>query len=381
MRVSATVLRRLSAGIFALVFLLLAVVPVLAADTGTYGISSYTVTLEPQSSGQVKISVEQQWKVLSGNIPWVTVGLPNDNFSVENYSGAASKVSTANSGGFSGVRVDLDKDYQPGQTFTIKFTVLQGNLLERLTSEKKWRINYTPGWYDRAIIDQLQINLVSPVDYQTYSSVSPMPASVNNNVITWEGFSLSAGNRFNITVESTDGSFLSATAPGASGSGKLGTTFYIIIAVIVGMGFLIFWAIRKSQQARDADIKRQVVVIEEQMAGDTKKKKEIEAGFEKYVEKENIQPDEQGRLYDRRYGDYITPAIWAAVITNQYGRRYTPPRTGCVSSCACVSCACACACACAGGGGAGCSRKGLHECRTCSVVRSEVSTVDNNKDN
>ncbi len=138
MRVSATVLRRLSAGIFALVFLLLAVVPVLAADTGTYGISSYTITLEPQSSGQVKISVEQQWKVLSGNIPWVTVGLPNDNFSVENYSGAASKVSTANSGGFSGVRVDLDKTYLPGQTFTFQFTVLQSNLLERLTSEKKW---------------------------------------------------------------------------------------------------------------------------------------------------------------------------------------------------------------------------------------------------
>ncbi len=204
---------------------------------------------------------------------------------------------------------------------------------------------------------------------------------MNNNVLDWDRFNLSPGSRFNITVESTDGSFLSEATPGPSGSGKLGTAFYIIIAVIVGMGLLIFWAIRQNRQARDSDIKRQVVVVEEKMAADVKKKKEIEAGFEKYVEKENIQPDEQGRYYDRSYGDYITPAIWAAVITNQYGRRDTPPKTGCVSSCACVSCACACACACAGGGGAGCSRKSLHECRTCSVVRSEVSTADNNKDN
>ena len=250
MRISASMLRRLSAGIFALIFLLAAVIPVLA-DTGTYGISNYIVTLEPQSSGKVKITVEQQWKVLSGDIPWVTVGLPNNNFSVENYSGAASKVSSANSNGFSGVRVDLDKDYQPGQTFDIKFTVLQGNLLERLTSDKKWRIDYTPGWYDRATIDLLQINLVSPVDYQTYSSVSPMPASVNNNIITWDRLNLSPGSRFNVIVESTDGSFLSATASsGPSQSKGLGGTFFIIVAIIIVVGFLIFWGIRKNRQAQ-----------------------------------------------------------------------------------------------------------------------------------
>ena len=108
------------------------------------------VTLEPQSNGQVKITYEQSWKVLSGDIPWITVGLPNSNFTVGSSSGALTKVSAANSSGFSGVRVDLDKDYLPGQTFDIKFTVLQSNLLERLTAEKKWRINYTPGWYDNA---------------------------------------------------------------------------------------------------------------------------------------------------------------------------------------------------------------------------------------
>lgn len=362
-------LRRLSAGLFALVFLLaIADFPALA-DTGTYSISSYNVTLEPQNNGQVRISIDQQWKVLSGDIPWVTVGLPNSNFSVENYGGAASKVAPANSNGFSGVRVDLDQDYLPGQSFDIKFSVLQSNLLERLTADKKWRINYTPGWYDQAAIGSLQIQLVSPVDYQTYSSASPAPASINNNLITWQLLNLSPGGRFNITVESSDGSFLTAAAPaGSSQNNAFGSTFFIIIGIILAAGFLIFWGIRKNRQARDNEVKNRVAGIEEEMAKDKKKKEEVEEGFDQYVEKQKIQPDIQGRYYDRSYGDYITPAIWAAVISSQLngqsGSGYVPPSNP-SCACACVSCACACACACAGGGAAGCSRKSLHECQVC----------------
>ena len=129
-------LRWLSAGIFALV-LLLAVAAPAHADTGTYRILSYVTTLEPQSSGAVKITYEQEWQVLGGHIPWVTVALPNSSFSVGEYSQAAAKVSADNSGSWSGVRIDLDKDYLPGATFKIKFSVLQENLLERLTQEKK----------------------------------------------------------------------------------------------------------------------------------------------------------------------------------------------------------------------------------------------------
>jgi hypothetical protein len=374
-------LRRLSSGIFVLALLLLAVIPAYA-DTGTYKISDYVVTLEPQSDGQVRITVAQQWQVLSGDIPWITVGLPNNNFSIENSSGAASKVSADIGNGFTGVRIDLDKDYKPGQSFSIQFTVLQGNLLERLTSDKKWRIGYTPGWYDKASIDRLQINLVSPVDYQSYSTASPLPSSVNNNTITWERLNLSPGSRFSITVESTDGSFLSESVPtSTSGSSGLGTSFYITIAVIIAVGLLIFWAIHQNRQARDAQAKERVLSIEKEMAADKKNKEEIEKGFETYVEKKNIQPDDQGRYYDRGYGNYITPAIWAGVISSQFNRPPisspgTTSRPGCVSSCACVSCACACACACAGGGAAGCSRKSLHECRTCSVPGRKTSETN-----
>ena len=94
MRVSVSVLRWLSAGICALVVLLLATVPA-AADTGTYRITNYMVTLQPQSDGQVRITIVQDWRVLGGHIPWVTVGLPNKNFSVASFSSAASNVALA----------------------------------------------------------------------------------------------------------------------------------------------------------------------------------------------------------------------------------------------------------------------------------------------
>jgi hypothetical protein len=351
----------LSAGICALVFLLAATVPV-KADTGTYQILDYLVSLEPQSSGKVRITYEQEWEVLSGNIPWITVGLPNSSFSVEEFSGAASRVYANNSGNWYGVRVDLDKDYLPGETFRVKFVVLQGDLLERLTSENKWRINYTPGWYDRAVTEHLQISLVSPVDLESYSSVEPLPASTGNKIITWERFNIPPGGKLTIRVECLDGSFLSATAEPVK-KGISGWPIIILIAIGIAVVMAIVLAVRRNRQVRDEELKTRIAAAEKAMAEDKVKKAEIEKGFREYVIEEGIEPDTQGRYYDRDYGDYITPAIWAAVIMGQQREPSTAGRSHMTCACACVACACACACACAGGGAAGCSKKSLHECR------------------
>jgi hypothetical protein len=372
MRIFRALLWGLPVGIFALIVIAMSGVSALA-DTGTYKIDDYIVILEPQDNGQVRITYEQTWEVLSGDIPWVTVGLPNSHFSMESKGGNAARVSAANSGGFSGVRVDLDRDYRPGEAFNIKFTVLQDNLLERLTSEKKWRIDYTPGWYDRAEIGRLEIKLISPVTYQTYSTISPNPDSTDGDVFTWERSNLAKGERFNIRVESVDGSFLTAATPAQSNS-SFDPGILIFIVIFVALGGLIVWGIRRSIKARQATLNERLAEIEQKMEVDKETRQKIEKGFDEYVEKENLEPDEQGRYYDRSYGGYITPALWAAVIMNRTSRNQTTGnihRPSC--ACACVSCACACACACAGGGAAGCSRKNLHECDACPPSNSLLS--------
>lgn len=365
MRVSLSMLRRLSAGILVSFVVLLAACPVFAADTGTYKIDDYIVTLEPQHDGRVLITVEQQWQVLGGHIPWVTVGLPNKYFEIKDFSGDTADVSDGSGSGFYGVRVDLDEDYRPGETFNIKFTVLQGHILERLTSENKWRIDYTPGWYDNGAIGRLRVDLISPVEYQTYVTANPPPV-VNGNIISWERTDLNPGARLDILIESTDGTFLTADEPDTGGGLKLGSGFWWVVGIIVVVGLFIFWRISQGKKEREAYIRRKATSIEEEMAKDVKKKEAIEEDFKEYVEKKGLRPDEQGRYYDRSYGNYITPAIWWAIIASQNRNAINPPTSGsCVNrpgcACACVSCACACACACAGGGAAGCSRKTLHE--------------------
>ncbi len=375
MRISLSMLRWLSAGILVLAVLLLAATPVFA-DTGTYKINNYVVTMEPQNDGRVLITVEQQWQVLSGDIPWVTVGLPNQNFEVKDFNGDVSKVSADNGGGFYGVRVDLNNDFQPGQTFNIKFTVLQGHILQRNTQQGTWSVQYTPGWYDQAPVAHLQVNFISPVSYQTYNSISPTPA-VNGNILTWERNNINPGGRVDISVESTDGSFLTANEPKTGGG--LSTTFWVVIGIIVVVGLLIFWRVSAGKKEREAYIRSKATAIEAEAEKDPTKKQAIAEDFKDYIDKKKLQPDAQGRYYDPAYGNYMTPWIWAAIISNQNRSMMTPPSSSCVSrpscvSCACVSCACACACACAGGGAAGCSRKTLHQCRTCTLNKEKTAT-------
>jgi hypothetical protein len=379
MRAIKPLLRWLSAGILALVLLLNVLAPVFG-DTGTYRISNYAVILEPQSDGRVKISYDQTWLVLSGNIPWITVGLPNSNFSILNSSGAAAKIASANSGSFAGVRIDLDKTYQAGQSFSLKFSILQSNLLEKLTSENSWRINFTPGWYDQAAIDKMQITLISPVDTATYYSISPAPLSNQDNTLIWQRQQMSPGDRFNVVFQSSNGSFLSADSSNntAKSQSPFGTTFFVIIGIVIVAGLLIALAIYKNKQNREAEVQRRVAAYEKEMADNKNKKVEIEEGFKEYIEKKKIEPDAEGRYYDRGFGNYITPAIWAATIFYQQQRNntihaagYVPPNKPNTPSCACVSCACACACACAGGGAAGCAKKSLHECPVCKGMKAK----------
>jgi hypothetical protein len=378
MRIPGFLRRRLSAGIFILILVLGPVIPVSAGDTGTYRIENYEVTLAPQNDGRVRITYEQEWQVLSGSIPWITVGLANDNFGIETFSGAATELSPVRGGGFTGVRVDLDRGYQPGETFRVIFTVLQGNLLERLPEEERWRISFTPGWYDNAETGELKVSLISPVGIETYDVIEPSPASTTEGRITWERVNLSPGERFNIRVESLDGRFLTEEEPGQAREDAVWSpVIFIIAGIILVLGILIYWAIRKNRQARDEELRRRVAETERAMALDREKREKIEKGFAEYVESRNIEPDAEGRYYDRSYGGYITPAIWAAVILSQNQAQKSPPGKkppGSSCACACVSCACACACACAGGGAAGCSRKTAHECRSCRNLLSTSQT-------
>jgi len=269
-------------------------------DTGTYRIIKYNVTLTPKKDGTTRIEYYQKWVVTDGHIPWITVGVANNDYDVVGSGLAAAHASPKNSGQESMVRLDLDRDYQPGETFEIQFTINQRHLFQK--ANDRYTISFTPGWYDRASIDSLDIHLNLPCNISETTS-QPAPTHQSGNVKTWNGIKLNESGRFPITF-----SFPKLYAPNAAvGIGHDNTnteTSSVVFPIVIVVFLVISYFVKKS------------------------------LGIGEYS---------GGRLYRGGGGG---------------GSCY-------VSSCACACAGCACACACAGGGGAGCSRKNEHVCPVC----------------
>jgi hypothetical protein len=363
----------LIAAIFFITLTLLPV-PTYAADTGTYEILNYTVELTPSSDGSVNMTYHQEWLCTGGHIPWVTVGTANSNFDIISSGGNVESAREDSSGGWHGVYLTLDKDYTSGEKFVISFSIVQRNLLERLPDEGKWRIDFTPGWYDNCVTDNLTITLNSPVPVGSYS-FTPQPAQAIDNITTWQT-SLAGGDRFNVTMVSSDGSFLQpaeTTSPGFS-------WWWVLIPVFI-IGLLLVMVARSRK--REGPSTSEEYIFDEKGNLDDKLKEAKEkwekdkkgsefsdkeqARFDEFVAEKKLEPDINGNYYYN--GNFINPWIlfWALNSLsyrkpnmNVFTTRGAGTRGGssCVAvSCACVACACACACACAGGGAAGCAKK------------------------
>jgi hypothetical protein len=349
-------------------------IPIYAADTGTYEILNYTVELTPLSDGSVNMTYYQEWLCTGGHIPWVTVGTTNSNFDIVIYGGNVESAKKDSSGGWQGVYLTLDKDYVSGEKFAISFSIIQRDLLERLTNEGKWRIDFTPEWYDNGVTDNLTITLNSPVPVSSYS-FTPQPAQVIDNIVTWQT-SLARGAQFNVKMESYDGSFLQPAEPTGPGFSWL----WVLIPVFI-VGFLVFIFARSRKREKSSTSEEYIFDEKGNLDDRLKEAKEKwdkdkkdtsfsdreQAKFDEFVAEKNLKPDINGDYYYN--GNFINPWIlfWALnslsyrkpnmdVFTTRGG--VTRGGSSCVAvSCACVACACACACACAGGGAAGCAKK------------------------
>ncbi|UCE60432.1 MAG: hypothetical protein JSU63_01530 [Phycisphaerales bacterium] len=277
------------------------------ADTGSYEIPEYHVTLTPREDGKTEISYYQKWLVTGGHIPWVTVGMANSAFIIlkNRTGGNVSRIRSDNSRGWWGVRISLDRDYQPGETFEVEFAVLQGRLF--YAEDDDYRLEFTPGWYDRATIGQLTVGLEFFADLEGVAA-SPEADQVEPRRLTWERSDLSRGGRLQLGAVFPRELFPGEIQLAQRSRSEFG---YVAIMVIVVVSV--------------------VVVVALAMIASRGTGKGYGSG---------------GRLGMGGIGHGID---------------------GCVISCACACVACACACACAGGGAAGCDRKLTRACPLCTT--------------
>jgi hypothetical protein len=288
------------------------------ADTGTYQILDYQVKLTPNPNGSVEIAYYQKWLVTGGGIPWITVGMPNSDFKIvpNSNKGNATRVYPENTGNWSGVRVNLDRNYSPSKTFEVGFTITQNMLF--YDDGKDYRLVFWPGWYDRAKTDSLRVEVYNSAKLDLVK-VSPKPDSIENQSLIWERKNLGLGEKFKIFF----------SVPKTSMTGKITTgekyvpikmvTVLAIISLSIGAGFLIF-----------------IVFC--------------------------------ALRYRLKYSYGSGPRVYYG------GTRGTSTLMDHASSayvCACACAGCACACACAGGSAAGCERKLSQWCALCRQCKKK----------
>ena len=286
----------------------------LLADTGTYQILDYRVKLTPNPNGTVEIEYFQRWLVTGGGIPWVTVGMPNRNFTIvpRSNKGNALGVYEETTGNWMGVRVTLDKNYGPSQTFQIGFTVIQNRLF--YDDGENYRLAFWPGWYNRAQTDLLRIEVSNSAGLDLIK-MSPKPDRIENQSLIWERRDIRPGGKFKIFFSVPKTSMAGTVSAGERYSSFAGVPWMFIIIAVCFFAFFLFLIINALL----------------------------------YRFKWSY-----GNGPEVRYGERRGASL---LDSHYYG--------GGASACACACAGCACACACAGGGAAGCERKLSPQCPLC----------------
>lgn len=314
--------RRLPSLLFVLLFVFLLPCPGWTGDTGTYKIADYKVRLTPHSDGNVTIEYYQKWSVTGGHIPWITVGVPNSNFVIRNGKGAARNLSNASGGGWSGVRVDLDRDYKLGESFEVWFSIEQPGLFH--ATDRDFKLDFIPGWYDRAVIDRLTVTINIAAKISDVKA-SPPPTGIEGQEITWVRMNLGKGQQVKVSIAfpKSDMPAMNTGKPAPAGGRGLYDRFIFLIPSLFLLAVLLQWVAHRRGWRW--------------------------AGGGRYS---------GGRIF---YGGLGSGG--GSGRSSSGGGGFGGSSFSC--ACACVSCACACACAGGGGGGAGCSKKTTHACPLC----------------
>ncbi|NPV80569.1 MAG: hypothetical protein HPY52_09900 [Firmicutes bacterium] len=291
-----------------------------------------------------------------GHIPWVTVGLPDYNYSILSQGGAASRVSRADYGSWSGVRVDLDRDYRSGETFRFNFQVKQDGMGRRRGDAVEFA--FVPGWYDRAETDRLEVRLKNPGSPEALLHTSPEPTErTTGGEVVWIA-RLGRGERFKVAFAFSPELFpgVKARAGGtgpsdAGGDMRPGGAPMVssVMPAVIFIGIIVFLIVFVSLIALASLVRR----------GGYKGRRGIYYGTYFPIPPVGRSPWGSGSSQPR--GGMGSPGGSRNSNDSRKsggGGGFGGRAIGCACvSCACACVSCACACACAGGGGAGCARK------------------------
>ena len=264
-------------------------------------INSYLVAVEPETNGHLRIRYSITWTVLDDKdgkepVSWIKIGVPNDDYTITLTTNNLKSAEEYNRNG-SYVRLNLDREYFEGETFTVGFEIVQGHMYVIDKEKHECKYSFTPGWFDEIEVELYNIawNTKNVIECNS-STIKENFMDFGNNYYFWEG-SLKQGERINASVKynldvfdtNEDEQFVDNRDNSDSG----GIIVFIIVVVLLIICFI-------------------------------------------------------GMIFS----DYSSGSGFG-------GGHHTFISSCARSSCACAR-SCACACACAGGGRAGCNKKDFY---------------------
>lgn len=305
------------------VALLFGAVPRLRAQTPPDVIKEYTIAIESQSDGTLKMNYNFSYCATT-DFPSAQfdAGVPNSNFELLE-AGPAEIVASAGAytSGGSWVRFQFTHVPKAGECFKFYFTILQHQMA--YPADTGVSFVFTPGWFNFAKIDHLRISWRLPDDVSLVRGFDPAPSSQEAEFATWEASNLAPDQKFTIKVMVDSTAFGELAQPASAPdqgqtSGGIDLVFLCLVILVLVVVVVVI-----------------LLVL-------------------------NWLSDGGGSYSGGSYiGGHSSSGSGRSSGGSSSGRSGGGSGSfgGRGSSCACVSCACACACA--GGTRVGCSERGF----------------------
>ena len=168
-------------------------------------INEYLIAVEPQTNGHLRIRYSITWTVLDDKggkegVSWIKVGVPNDDYKITLNSSNLKSAEDYNRNG-SYVRLNLDREYLKGESFTVGFEIIQGHMYVIDNEKHECKYSFTPGWFDEIEVQKYNIVWDARNVIECNSSIIKENfLDSGNDYYFWEG-SLKQGERINASIK------------------------------------------------------------------------------------------------------------------------------------------------------------------------------------
>ncbi len=214
--------------------------PAAASFIPTDVITHYTTTVTPQEDGTLIIKFHLEWKVLvdttEGPLTWVKIGIPNEHADeITAQSASIRSIRYIRDNG-NYVRIDLDREYNAGETVTMEFQLHQSSMYFLNKRDQTINFSFTPGWFDK--IEVMDISIL----WEKNGSVKSNAQGTQDTYYWWKS-ALKPGEKLTASVIYPMDAMKVAPVEEEEES-----EFPLVAAILIAIGvaFLFYWLARLS---------------------------------------------------------------------------------------------------------------------------------------